>query len=88
MHSHVVSFLASFPFLAAAWSTFDTRSTNGVNYTSIFAPGLSSGASIWYPGQADYNTSTVQRATLFDPPTFAVTIKPAIDADVQYIVSG
>ena len=87
MHS-VAAFLASFSFLAAARSTYDTRSTDSVNYTSIFDPGLSSGASIYYPGQADYNTSTVQRATIWDPPTFAVTIKPAIDKDVQDIVGG
>lgn len=87
MHS-VAVFLASFPFLVAAWSTFDRRSTDGVNYTSVFAPGLSSGASIYFPRQADYNTSTVQRATIWDAPTFAVTIKPANDEDVQYIVGG
>ena len=82
----VAAFLAAFPFLAAAWSTYDRRSTNDLNFTSIFLPGLSSGASILYPAQADYNTSTVQRATIWDPPTFAVTFKPANEKDIQYIV--
>lgn len=79
MHSLAAAFLATSPLLA---------STQGVNYTRIFASGLSSGASIHYPSQADYNTSTVQRASIWDPPTFSVTIKPAIDEDVQYIVGG
>lgn len=87
MHS-IAAFFASFPFLVAAWSTNDRRSNEGVNYTSIFASGLSSSASIHYPGQADYNTSTVQRATIWDAPTFAVTIKPVTDEDVRYIVGG
>ena len=82
----VATFVASFPFLTAALSTYDRRSPDGVNYTSIFANGLSAGASIWYPGQAGYNDSTVQRWTHWDEPTFAVTIKPATDQDVQYIV--
>lgn len=79
-------FLTGFPFLAGAWSPYDTRSTNGVNYTSIFAPGLSSGASIHYLSQADYNTTTVQRWSTWDEPTFSVTIKPATDEDIQYII--
>ena len=76
------------PLLAAAWSRFDRRSTGDVNYTSIFAHGLSTGASIHYPTQVDYNTSTIQRYDLWDQPTFAITIKPATDEDVQYIVSN
>lgn len=85
---HAAAFLAAFPLLATAWPTYDARSTNGVNYTSIFASGLSPGASIHFPSQADYNTTTVQRWSTWDEPTFAVTIKPAIDSDVQYIVGG
>jgi hypothetical protein len=77
--------LAIFPLLAAARSTSSTRSAN-VNYSRIFG-GLSANASIHYPGQADYNTTTVQRWSTWDEPTFAVTIKPATDEDVQYIVS-
>lgn len=82
----VAAFLAAFPFLAAALSTYHRRSTNDLNFTSILLPGLSSGASILYPAQVDYNTSTVQRATIWDPPTFAVTIKPANEKDIQYVV--
>ncbi|CAI7668893.1 unnamed protein product [Penicillium manginii] len=76
--------LAIFPLLAAARSTSSTRSAN-VNYSRIFG-GLSANASIHYPGQADYNTTTVQRWSTWDEPTFAVTIKPATDEDVQYII--
>ena len=80
------AFLAAFPFLATAWPIYDTWSTNGVNYTSIFASGLSPGASIHFPTQADYNTTTIQRWSTWDEPTFAVTIKPAIESDIQYLV--
>lgn len=84
---YTATFMAGLPFLATAWPTYDTWSSNGVNYTSIFNSGLSPGASIHFPSQADYNTTTVQRWSTWDEPTFAVTIKPAIGSDVQYIVS-
>jgi len=79
-----LAFLAGLPFLATAWST----STNAVNYTAIFSSGLSPGASIHFPNQTDYNTTTVQRWSTWEQPTFAVTIKPAIDSDVQYIIKA
>lgn len=78
--------LAILPSLASAWPTLDYRADSGVNYTGIFASGLSPGASIHYPDQPDYNETTVQRWSTWKPPTFVVTIKPAIDSDVQYIV--
>ncbi|KAF2204952.1 FAD-binding domain-containing protein [Delitschia confertaspora ATCC 74209] len=83
MHSYLAAFVAGFPLLATAQSLFDARSTN---YTAIFASGLSSGASIHFPNQPDYNTSIVQRYSTWDQPDFFVTIKPATDQDVQYVI--
>lgn len=88
MHSTLVAIVTTFTLPAAAWPSLYERQTDGANYTSIFASGLSSGASIHFPSQADFNTSTVQRYSVWEEPTFAVTIKPATDGDVQLIVSG
>jgi hypothetical protein len=73
-------YVASFPIA-------DCDESSSKNYTSIFEPCLSSGAQIFYPNQADYNTSVLQRASTWESPTFAVTVKPAMDSDVQCVVS-
>lgn len=78
---------AAFPLIASAVST-SGQGDGQVNYSKIFGGGLSAKASIHYPGQADYNTTTVPRWSTWEEPTFAVTIQPATDKDVQYIVSG
>ncbi|KAE8391158.1 hypothetical protein BDV23DRAFT_171897 [Aspergillus alliaceus] len=55
----------------------------GVNYSKIFGGRLSANASIHYPGQPEYNTTTVQRWSTWAEPTFAVTIKPVTDGDIR-----
>jgi hypothetical protein len=85
MRSNIV-ILSALPLLASAASTSGSWG-GGVNYSKIFGGGLSTNASIHYPGQSDYNTTTVQRWSTWAEPIFAVTIKPATDEDVQYIVS-
>ncbi|EAU36716.1 conserved hypothetical protein [Aspergillus terreus NIH2624] len=84
MRSNTV-ILAALPLVASAASTSGNWG-GGVNYSKIFGGGLSANASIHYPGQPDYNTTTVQRWSTWAEPTFAVTIKPATDEDVQYII--
>jgi hypothetical protein len=88
MHYLLATALAGLPFLVTAWPAIYDRQDSGVNYTSIFASGLSSGASIHYTSDADYNTTTIQPWSYWAEPTYSVTIKPATDADVQYIVSN
>jgi hypothetical protein len=65
-------------------STCSKSST--VNLTCVFAPHLSSGAKIYYPSDTDYAGEVVPRYSLFDPPSFLVTILPATVQDVQNIV--
>lgn len=87
----VAAFLTVLPLLTTAspaWSAFDERSTPVSSYTSLFSHGLSSGTSIHFPSQADYNTSTIPRYSTWDEPTFAATIKPGNVKDLQFIVGG
>ncbi|KAK5656801.1 hypothetical protein OQA88_4349 [Cercophora sp. LCS_1] len=86
MSSYIAAFLAAFPLLATASPAFDLRSQGDVNYTAIFAQGLSPGATLHFPSQPDYNTSVIQRWSTWAEPTFAVTIKPAVVADIQFII--
>ncbi len=88
MHPIIFAVFANLALPSSALPSLYEGSNDGVNYTSIFALGLSPGASIHYPSQANFNTSTVQRYSLWEDPTFAVTIKPATERDVQLIVSG
>jgi hypothetical protein len=87
MRFHLGTTLAVFPCLANAWPTVYGRpGLDGANYTALFAPGLSSNASIHYTTDTDYNTSVVQPWSFWSQPTYSVAIKPATVADVQYIV--
>ena len=56
------------------------------NISSIFEPGLSPGASIYYPSDPDFATETTQRWSTYSPPSFVATIKPVTDEDIQNIV--
>jgi hypothetical protein len=89
MRYYLVTALAVFPFLAtAAPQIYGRPGLDGANYTGLFAPGLSSGASIHYTTDSDYNTSVVQPWSFWSQPTYSVAIKPATVADVQYIVGS
>jgi hypothetical protein len=89
MHYHLATALAVLPFLATAWPTIYGRpGLDGANYTGLFAPGLSSNASIHYTTDRDYNTSVTQPWSFWSQPTYSVSIKPATVADVQYIVGS
>ncbi|RYP83761.1 hypothetical protein DL770_005339 [Monosporascus sp. CRB-9-2] len=57
------------------------------NLTSIFAPGLSPGASIHFPADPDYDEEVTPRYSTYVEFFCVVTIKPAIPEDVQYIVT-
>ncbi|KAF2172607.1 hypothetical protein M409DRAFT_16570 [Zasmidium cellare ATCC 36951] len=70
----------------AAFPLNDFSEAATTNYSAIYSPCLSKGAHIYYPYQANYNTSVLQRASTWDSPTFAVTVKPACNSDVQCVV--
>lgn len=72
---------------AAAFPLNDFSEAATTNYSAIYSPCLSSSAHIYYPYQANYNTSVLQRASTWDSPTFAVTVKPACNSDVECVVS-
>ncbi|KAL8990177.1 MAG: hypothetical protein Q9169_008190 [Polycauliona sp. 2 TL-2023] len=86
MHVPCIAVFAALAWQSSARPSLYERSDDGFGYESIFASGLSANASFHYPSQADYNTSTVQRYSYWEDPTFAVTIKPATERDVQLIV--
>ncbi|KAK3995176.1 FAD-binding domain-containing protein [Cladorrhinum sp. PSN332] len=94
MHFLRTALLAGFPFLAAALTTGDRRAVARgytgpgpvLNITAVFGPGLSSGASIHFPTDSDFNTTTTQRWSNWHSPSFTVTIKPSTEQDVQFIV--
>jgi hypothetical protein len=65
----------------SAGSCYDTA-----NLTATFGPGLSPGAEIFLPSDPNAANETTQRYTTWAEPTFIGTIKPATEADVQYIV--
>ena len=71
----------------ASQKVYPVTTAGSVNYTALYSPCLSAKASIYYATQPDYNTSVLQRASVWDAPIFAVTIKPATDGDVQCVVS-
>ncbi|PWY79153.1 FAD-binding domain-containing protein [Aspergillus heteromorphus CBS 117.55] len=60
--------------------------TQSVNLSSIYGPGLSSGAEIFYASDPDWASEVTPRWTLYHAPTFYGAIKPATEADVQHIV--
>lgn len=74
--------LSSLYLLAASLG----RAVAQPNLTALYGPGLSPGAEILYPSDADYTTEVTQRWNLYDAPTYFGAIKPATESDVQYIV--
>lgn len=70
--------------LVAGGSAGSCRNT--ANLTATFGLGLSPGAKILLQNDPNAADETTQRYTTWAEPTFNRTIKPATEADVQYIV--
>lgn len=73
-------FLLCIHSLIAASSSADIK--------SLFGPSLSPGAAILLPSDANYSQEVTQRWDVFVEPGYIGTIKPAIESDIQNIVSS
>lgn len=56
------------------------------NITETLRSRLSPGTEIFLPSDPDYANETTQRWTVYEEPTYAAAIVPAIASDVQEIV--
>ena len=59
----------------------------GSEIAAHFARVLSPQTGIFLPNESDYTSETIQRWDSFSAPTYLVSVKPALDTDVQTIVS-
>ena len=64
-----------------------TLCLTGREIASHFIQTLSSGSQVYLPTDADYSNETIQRWNVFNPPTYIVSVKPALETDVQEVVS-
>lgn len=49
---------------------------------------LSPGSKVFLPTDANYTQETVQRWNIYEEPIYIVSVEPALDTDVQKIVSS
>lgn len=69
--------------LPAAASSNSTQVLSALN-----ASGLSPGTQVFLPSDSDYTDETIQRWTIYDEPTYIASVKPALESDVQKVVSS
>lgn len=81
-----ISAFASLVLLPIFGSAVSVSQFQSDNLTALFAPVLSTGSSIYLPGDPDYSTEITPRYSGFDEPSYAIAIKPATAEDVQNIV--
>lgn len=72
--------------LLSAVATASDKSI-GPAVASHFQKVLSPGAGVFLPSDSNYTTETIQRWDSFSAPNYVVSVKPALDTDVQQIVS-
>ena len=59
----------------------------GPQIASHFEQVLSAGSQVHLLAEANYSSSFVQRWDLYNSPTYVVSVKPALESDVQEVVS-
>lgn len=77
---------ASVQWLAVAFSLLVNISNAHPNITTELGPSLSPGATINFPGSAEFQVAT-DRDNEQDPPTFSAVVEVATERDVQETVS-
>ena len=69
--------LATFPTIFAL---------SGPEVAAYFELALSPGSQVYLPTDSNYTVETTQRWNAFSAPTYMVSVKPAMERDVQKIV--
>lgn len=67
-------------------ATSNTR-IDGNDIAAIFGPVLTPEAHIFLPSDGDYDDNVMARWSTFNAPSYVATVKPAMETDVQAIVS-
>jgi hypothetical protein len=76
--------LWSLALLSAVSTAFNN--TTGSQTAAHFREVLSPGTGVFLPSDSNYTTETIQRWDTFSEPSYVVSVKPALDTDVQKIV--
>lgn len=82
--------VGSLVLLAASVTALFPFTANAINGTLVaqdFRRILSPGSGIYLPSDANWENETTQRWDLWNPPTYVISVKPALVEDVQKIVS-
>jgi fumiquinazoline A oxidase len=72
--------------LATSLGLAVAHASSSTNLTTLYGPGLSAEAEIFYPSDSDWSEEVTQRWNLNGAPTYFGAIKPATEEDVQHIV--